>query len=212
MKLKNLFLSLGLLLAWVAAGAQNVHKLGPNYYSAGLPSAKIAQYATKGKQKQENWCWAACIQTVLNYHGLGVTQEQVVERSVGDLVDVPGGPREMMRSLNGVIYSPDNGYTRVSSTFGGTSAKEIRNYLANDNPLIVGLSVPGRRVGHAYILSAIYYKQDSRGEVIPEKVVLRDPWPYSPSRQEMSWREFAQRVNSVYKVQVKQVGKKTAIN
>ena len=212
MKIKNLFLSFGLLLAWLASDAQNVHKLGPNYYSAGLPSQKIAQYAIKGKQKQENWCWAACIQTVLNYHGLGVTQEQVVERSVGDLVDVPGGPREMMRSLNGVIYSPDNGYTQVSSTFGGTSAKEIRNYLANDNPLIVGLSVPGRSIGHAYILSAIYYKQDSRGNVIPEKVVLRDPWPYSPSRQEMSWREFAHRVNSVYKVQVKELGKKMAVN
>ena len=212
MQLKNLFLSFGFWLAWLVAAAQNVHQLGPNYYSAGLPSEKISQYASKGKQKHENWCWAACIQTVLNYHGLGVTQEQVVERSVGDLVDVPGGPHEMMRSLNGVIYSPENGYTRVSATYGSTSAREIRNYLAHDNPLIVGLSVPGQRTGHAYVLSAIYYKLDNRGNVIPEKVVLRDPWPYGPSRQEISWKEFAYRVNSIYKVQVKELGKKVAVN
>jgi hypothetical protein len=37
---------------------------------------------------------------------------------------------------------------------------------------------------------------------IPDKVVLRDPWPGNISRQEMSWFEFQSRLMMVFKVWV----------
>jgi hypothetical protein len=200
--MKKLCLALALVMTIAFAEAQNVRKIAPNYYIAGLPGEKIERVTVDSRQKQENWCWAACIQTVLNYHDIEVTQEQIVNRSYGRLVNAPGGPRQMMRSLNGVISTPD-GYKSVTSEFNSTSAKEIRNHLAQDNPLIVGLTRPGMRVGHAYVLSGLYYQTDKRGNIYPEKVVLRDPWPTSKSRVEMSWTEFVRRVNSVYEVSVK---------
>jgi hypothetical protein len=33
--------------------------------------------ATDGRQRRENWCWAACSQMVMNYHGLEQTQEDL---------------------------------------------------------------------------------------------------------------------------------------
>jgi hypothetical protein len=32
--------------------------------------------------------------------------------------------------------------------------------------------------------------------------VLRDPWPYNPSRLEMSWAEFTSRVQDIIRVWV----------
>lgn len=199
--MRKLFLGFAFAFAALSVDAQNVRKIADNYYIAGLPATKIERVAVDSRQKQENWCWAACIQTVLNYHGVNVTQEQVVNRSYGRLVDAPGGPRQMMRSLNGVISTSD-GYKLIQAEFNSTSAKEIRNHLAQDRPLIVGLSRPGLRVGHAYVMSGIYYQVDKRGNIYPDKVVLRDPWPTSKSRVEMSWKEFVSRVNSVYEIRV----------
>ena len=199
--MKKLLLGLALVFAFATVDAQNVRKLDHNYYLAGLPAKKIEYYAVKDRQKQENWCWAACIQTVLNYHGLNVSQEQIVDRSYGRLVDAPGGPYEMMRSLNGVIQTGDD-YKLVTAEFNSTNANEIRDHMANDEPMIVGLKQPGSRIGHAFVLSGIYYQQDRRGNVYPDKVVLRDPWPNAASRKEMMWADFVRSVNAIYEVDV----------
>lgn len=188
-----------------SVSSQNIIQLGPNYYSAGVPSADFEFYAVD-RQRSQNWCWAACIQMVLNYHGLYVTQEDIVTRCYGSLVDRPGGALQMFTALNGWAYNVYGGISYIYTNDYPTNAAEIQGMLANNWPMIVGLNTGGP-VGHAYVLTAIYYSYtyDNWGNingVYPDKVVLRDPWPFNPSRVEMSWTEFAMRVNSCFKVWV----------
>jgi hypothetical protein len=186
-------------------GQSSVIKYSNNYYSAGVNSQTFNYIASIGKQRADNWCWAACTQMVLNYHGLYVTQEQIVKKCFGGLYNAPGGTLEMFTALNGWAYNTRGGVSNIYTNNYPTNANEIQSLLANDWPLIVGLNY-GTDVGHAYVLTAIYYSlsYDAYGNliVIPDKVVLRDPWPYNNSRQEMSWAEFSTYVVSVYKVWV----------
>jgi hypothetical protein len=142
---------------------------------------------------------------VLNYHGLYVTQEQIVNKCFGGLYDVPGGDFQMFTALNGWAYNTRGGASNIYTNNYPTNANEIQSLLANNWPLIVGLN-KGTSIGHAYVLTAIYYSlsYDNYGNliVIPDKVVLRDPWPYNNSRQEMSWEDFNRYVVSIFKVWV----------
>ena len=77
-------------------GRADMQQLGPNYFAAGVVSGEFEFFAApqqQGRQRQQNWCWAATTQMVLNYHGLYVTQEQVVARIFGKLVDSPAQPQ-----------------------------------------------------------------------------------------------------------------------
>ena len=185
-----------------------IQQLSHNYYSAGVNTQTFNYFSSFGKQRADNWCWAACVQMVLNYHGLYITQEQIVAKCFGNLYNKPGGPREMFIALNGWAYNNRGGMSKVYTNSYPTNAIEIQQLLANNWPLIVGLNY-GTTVGHAYVLTAIYYSisYDNRGNqiIIPDKVVLRDPWPGKQSRQEMSWNDFTKYVVSIYKVWIRDV-------
>ena len=75
--------------------------------------------------------------------------------------------------------------------------------LAHHWPLIVGLG--GDPVGHAYVLTAITYKVDGGNNPIIQTVVLRNPWPGSRSREEMSWDEFTSKVIFATRVHVERL-------
>lgn len=203
-KIKLLILCLTILLSDLAFG-QSIIQLGPNYFSAGVPSQEFEFYSAaehSGRQRQTNWCWAACVQMVLNYHGLYVTQEQVVQKIYGNLVDQPAGQQQIMNALSGWAPNYQGRISQIYCQSGFTSINDITNNLAYKWPLIVGLRNPQGGIGHAYVLTAIYYSTDMYNNTIPNKVVLRDPWPGSPSRQEMSWYEFSNRVMMAFKVWV----------
>ena len=197
---------IGLLLlskSFSSFGQSSVVQYSSNYYSAGVNTQTFNYISSIGKQRADNWCWAACIQMVLNYHGLYITQEQVVNKCFGGLHDKPGGSVEMFTALNGWAYNTRGGVSNIYANDYPTNVYEIQYLLANNWPLIVGLNY-GTDVGHAYVLTAIYYSlsYDGYGNVIiiPDKVVLRDPSPGSSSRQEMSWADFSTYAVSIYKV------------
>ena len=60
----------------------------------------------------------------------------------------------------------------------------------------------GEPTGNAYVLTAVYYSVDPYNQPIFDKVVLRAPWPDSPSRQEMSWQEFQSKLILAVRVYV----------
>ncbi|MCB1193401.1 MAG: C39 family peptidase [Leptospiraceae bacterium] len=176
-----------------------------NYYVAGIPSKEFEYYTTpsqSGRQRQANWCWAACIQMVLNYHGLFVTQEQVVERIYGGLVDSPAGVQEIMNALSGWAANNRGGYSRIYAQYGLWSTTELVKLLSNKKPLIVGLTNPNEPIGHTYVITAVYYTMGALNIPNIHKVILRDPMPTKPSRQEMSWNEFISRDPKFFKIWV----------
>lgn len=190
-------------ISLIQAFGQSCTQYGPNYFACGVPSHEFeymrAQSINKGSQVQSNWCWAACIQMVLNYHGLFVSQIDVVKKIYGSpYTNRPANESQILRALSG--WAPDSRgrFSSIHAYGGYTSVQEIINGLSKKWPLIVGLRNPNGGIGHAYVLTSIYYSNqyDRYGNVvgiIPDKVVLRDPWPSSRSRQEISWKKFQQR-------------------
>lgn len=200
-----------LLIIWLTISiggcsfGQSIVQLGQNYYTAGIPSDEFEFYAAteqQGRQRQSNWCWAACVQMVLNYHGLYITQEEIVQKIYGQLIDQPAGPQQLMYALSGWAPNSMGGFSQIYCQGNLTGINDITLNLAYKWPLIVGLGNPEGGTGHAYVLTAIYYTTDYYNNTIPEKVVLRDPWPTNPSRQEMSWNEFSNRLQMAFKVWV----------
>lgn len=187
------------------ANAQSIQQLGPNYFVAGIPTNEFDAWAAErvtGNQRQANWCWAACAQMVLNYHGLYVTQEQIVTKIYGGLVDRPADEYQIKRALSGWAPNVQGRMSYIYCQSGFSNVNEITQSLAYKWPLIVGLRNPNGGVGHAYVLTAIYYSTDQFNNTIPDKVVLRDPMPGTDGRIEVSWNQFANRLMMAMKVWV----------
>jgi hypothetical protein len=179
--------------------------MGNNYYIAGVPSDQFEYFTAAqqgGRQRQSNWCWAACIQMVLNYHGLYITQEQIVQRVFGMQVNSPGQPQQILAALSG--WAPDyrGRYSSIYASPYIMQGSEIVRDLAYRWPLIVGLKNPQGGIGHAFVLTGVYYQTDAYNQPVFYKVELRDPWPGNPSRQELTWLEFQQRLMFIAKVYV----------
>jgi ABC-type bacteriocin/lantibiotic exporter with double-glycine peptidase domain len=181
--------------------------LDQNLFVAGVPTAEFDFFAAPsqgGRQRQSNWCWAACIQMVLNYHGLFVDQADIVQRIYGAQVDLPAQPELILAALTG--WAPDvrGRFSTVQATPYTFSGAQIVQDLAYRWPLIVGLANPDGS-GHALVLTAVYYSVDALNNPIFLRVVLRDPWPENPSRQEMPWDEFQQRLTFMAHVYVQRL-------
>ncbi|HEX6983147.1 MAG TPA: papain-like cysteine protease family protein [Balneolaceae bacterium] len=206
--MKTLFIQLSFLFMVTLSNqvsSQSIQQLGHNYYLAGIPTHEFDAWAAerqKGNQRQANWCWAACVQMVLNYHGLYVTQEQVVARIYGRLIDKPANQWQIKRALSGWAFNVRGRVSNIYSQMGFSSANEIVRSLTYKWPLIVGLKNPNRNIGHAYVLTAIYYSTDQFNNAIPYKVTLRDPMPGTDGKVEMSWQEFSRRRIMIFKVWV----------
>jgi papain like cysteine protease AvrRpt2 len=178
---------------------RSIEQIGNNYYVAGIPSDEISSVAAK--QECPNWCWAACIQMVLQYHGLYVDQKEVVQRVYGGLPCLTGNGQQIMQALTG--WAPDvrGRYSKIYGQHGVWSSGDIVDQLSRRWPIIVGLQNPGGG-GHAWVLTAVYYSLDPMDNPVIDKVALRNPWPGSPSREEMSWTEFMNRNPEFFKVWV----------
>ncbi len=174
-----------------------IYKLGDsnNYVASVLSDDFNFVFA---EQNSSNWCWAACIEMVLNYQGLPVTQQDVVLKAYGDLIDRPADCSMTEFCANGWYYGGNTVY--AESDYNPTSFDFI-DQLANEYPVIVGLNMPGQQVGHAYVLTGVYFYKTNIGtdyeKKVPYKVVLRDPWPSNPDKTEVEWSEFTDRINCV---------------
>jgi hypothetical protein len=195
-----------LLLSAQFTYSQKMGAVKDKYVYVGIPESEFSNIASFGKQHNMNWCWAACIQMILNYHSIPVLQEQIVKRTLGKLFDKPADPNIMFKALNGWEVDVYGNRVLVSSNFYSTDTKEITTFLATKKPLIVGLSQQGTNIGHAYVLIGMFYETylKSNGDITykPHSVLLVDPWPGSNSIKDISWLDFANRLNVSYKVWV----------
>lgn len=203
-------LGLALLLLFVSPAAADTVPLGDSgYFVAGVPSEEFVHFAAPegaGRQRMENWCWAACIQMVLNYHGLYVDQSDIVARVFGGTVDRPANGQQIMAALTG--WAPDHRGRRseILADAYNLDPATVINDLDRKWPLIVGLSgARGAATGHAYVMTAAYFSRGPAGVPVIHRVVLRDPFPGYPSRIEVDADEFAQRLQFATRVYVRRL-------
>lgn len=195
----RLFVTTSLIMALATASIAEIRQLAPNYYVAGVRSGEFQYFAAR--QRRQNWCWAACVQMVLNYHGLYVQQEQVVQRIFGQQVDEGGTPEQILYALRGWAPDARGRFSEIHATPFMINNSSVVSDLVHRWPLIVGLDNPDGS-GHAYVLTAVYYSLDSYNRPVIDKVVLRDPWPENESRQEMSWSTFESRRSFAARIHV----------
>jgi len=174
-----------------------VEKLARNYYLAG-PSKTDVQFI-EATPKCQNWCWAACAQILLNFNGLKVTQEQIVERINADLPCEDGNADDLMKALNGWIPPSVERVSKIRSTFVSYDASELVGHLAKGWPIIVGLD--SRNVAEqVFVLTGAYFSMDQWDNPTIDDIVLRNPWPLSPSEEVMRWDAFKAKNPKFYDV------------
>lgn len=170
-------------------------------YTVGIPTDGLVFFSAPeghGRQRSANWCWAACIQMVLNYHGIPVEQETIVNKVFGSLIDQPANTEHIDFALNGWGTDENGRDVVVSAISYQIDETIVIRDLAYRWPLIVGLK--GDPIGHAYVLTALTYRNE--GNPIITEVVLRDPFPKNKSRVTMPWQEFLNRCILITRVSV----------
>lgn len=172
-----------------------IFHLGNGYYCAAVASEYFVPYVAE--QEYDNWCWAACIKMVLNYQGVQVSQSQIVQKAYGRIVNSPANCDIMTNSADGWRVSA---YTLEAWQESSVHQFELIDDLAKKYPVIIGLNMPGHDVGHAYVLTGIYFVYDNNMSKKPYRVILRDPWPDNPSKTELDWVDFCNRINCIVHV------------
>ena len=190
-----LFPTIFLFFFTQARGQGEIYQIGDNNdFCAGDLFGTVEGY--KARQFSDNWCWAACIQMVLKKQGLFVDQCDIVINGFeqDECNDRPADCYVIKKAASGWDINGRSIEAWVDQDF---NADGMIDDLAYHYPLIIGLNMPGQNIGHAYVLTAIYFSYNSRNQKVPYKVVLRDPWPENPSRLELSWSNFYNRINCV---------------
>ncbi|MCP4582738.1 MAG: hypothetical protein GY839_14095 [candidate division Zixibacteria bacterium] len=181
----------------------------------GIPSDSLD--TVYSEQENSQWCWAACIEMLMNYHKVTVSQKEIVFRSYGvdpygQLPDWPGSWQTISNNLNGWgIDANKTSYTVFSEFYpGAVNEKQISEQLLQGQPIIVGYR-SGPLSGHAVLLTAASYNDSPIGPRIMS-VVVRDPWPSDINRKnqgKVEWDagQFSNLVMGMWRIQVQRSNK-----
>jgi hypothetical protein len=161
--------------------------------SVGLRSP-IADRFARRQPAQSQWCWAACIEMVAAYYGFALPQEQVVAEIYGGAYDRPADAQVIVSALSRPWRDADGRdlatgceviYAAGYSPPGQRPDLIAIERLYGDMPIIIGT------VGHAMVLSALdFIQMPDAGEASVTGAVVRDPWPESPGRRNLSPQEW----------------------
>jgi hypothetical protein len=143
--------------------------LGIAECEAGIDSSLV--HVAAQEQDFSNWCWAACIEMVFRYYGCRVPQERIVRDAWGSPDNYPGGPQEILESLNRRWIDEEGKGFVVAGDVLSANVVTAAQDLAQDMPLIIGT------MGHAMVLTSLRYQRDQFGNGMVTWAIVRDPYP-----------------------------------
>lgn len=146
------------------------------------------------RQYKENWCWAACLQMVLEYYGLEVSQSRIVERAYGDDYDLTANGEDIAAAVNGWYLG---GALVRATTERYKSAKTLIDSMIKGTPLIMGLDERYSSTGHAYVLTHVFFTTDAYGNMTPSRVLVVNPANSGDLEEGLDWDEFYERINTI---------------
>ena len=88
----------------------------------------------KRKQEGNQLCWAACIQSILNYNGIEGSQSQIVQLVQGTIIDEASSFEDLVKKMNGFHANFDDPNRR-------TWMLETKRMNSELNMLLVGMVV-----------------------------------------------------------------------
>lgn len=195
---------IGLLLMTKLINGQSIRQLDSNRYWAGVPAIELnlmqARSVNGGKQLQSRWCWAACIQIIMNYHGIAARQEDLVQHLYGTKwVNKGADEIQILEAIHRWALATHGYPVQVLAKGGLQSAETIIRSLAYKWPLIVGLSKADDH--HAVVLTSIEYRVTPDG-FRPLTVSLFDPWPTAPTHRIISWSDFQSQCSAAIQIKL----------
>jgi hypothetical protein len=141
------------------------------------------------QQRCPNWCWAACIEAVFALNGYQVAQETIVAKVFPKLQCKTTSAHGIVTAING-RWSRSDGDSFVANADVLIDAHDFlqqpsaipkaAHELAAGRPLIIGT------FGHATVLTGMTYMLNTKGKYVVEQLIVRDPWPDSPSRRTLT--------------------------
>ncbi len=159
---------------------------------AGIASNQLNYIASS--QENSQWCWAASIQMVFRYYGIGITQSQIVSRTYGtdhwgNLPDWPASLQTIHNNLNNWSIDNNGHYYEVSAEMGTgmPSPAFLVEELSNGNPVILGYNTG--QGGHAVVITALSYIPTDYGPQV-QSIIVRDPWPNYANLQNLGRIEY----------------------
>src|SRR5260370_10512080 len=155
----------------------------PTYIGIPTPVADFVAAA----QAQDMWCWAACIQMILNFYGIPITQDEIVTRVYGYPINEPATDDVISASLNGWGINAQGRRFVVRSyvASGPPTAPVLTRELINGRPILLAFH-SGASIGHAVVITA-----SSRIGSFVSSVVYRDPSPTTENLAEKGRIELA---------------------
>ncbi len=128
------------------------------------------------EQHNSQWCWAACIQMILNYYNVDITQYDIVYRTygmnpIGELPNWPGSILAVHQNLNNWNIDNDgNFYTVMATQHNGAPVQVyLINELKEKRPVLIGYN------SHAVLITACSYIMFF-GQPVIQSITVRDPW------------------------------------
>lgn len=168
------------LFAACVLGSQSFAQPVGGVQQVGIPSGEMDFVAAA--QQNSQWCWAAAIQMVLGYHGVAITQQQIVARTYGadwwgNLPDWAGSIEAITTNLNNWSIDNYGQHYAVAATlnWGAPAPNVLIDELWNRRPVIISYQ-SGPSTNHAVVVTAATFSQTMFGTVI-HSIVVRDPWP-----------------------------------
>lgn len=152
-----------------------------SYCSVGLPSGYVEFVAAR--QRSSQWCWAACIEMAFAARGFIIPQEVFVRETWGDMVNMPGQPWQIVNALNRAYVDVKGRRFQAQGDVLTVNLDTMIDDLLHRQTLIVGA------LGHATMLTGLGWVTDGWSKYVHDAVV-RDPWPYQPSRRSLSAQEW----------------------
>ncbi|MBU0943267.1 MAG: hypothetical protein KJ804_21225 [Proteobacteria bacterium] len=158
--------------------------LGRQQCEAGIDSLLAAQTSSiTGGQYVSRWCWVACIEMVFGYHGLNLSQEQIVQNAWGNIERMPGQPRDIVTGLSRNWRDSSRVRFFVSGESYPPNPITVSQDLSRNFPLIIG------NMGHTMVVTAMKYELDKWGNGQVKEAAVRDPWP-GEGRRTLSAQEW----------------------
>lgn len=147
------------------------------------------------RQRCQNWCWAACIEAIFSWYRLPVAQEVIVEKVYGSAQACRTATGyQIAQAISGEWVSANGTWFQArANVIADLSMGYAQPYaldavwqnLASNRPLINGAA------GHATVLTAMTYLEDTYGRTQLTNITVRDPWPGTPNRRLLTPNEAA---------------------
>lgn len=148
-------------------------------YQPQLHYDELDDFDTKFAQRKHFWCWAACIEMVLEYEGVSIDQDAIVERSygrnpyTGEIPNWVGTYPIIGANLNNMNfdYDGDPYIVRAEFRWGPPNLIELRQSMHHDIPIIVAT------IKHAMVVIKVGYIYELFGNKNVQTITVFDPWP-----------------------------------